>query len=60
MTPERATRIYEIFQAVLECAPSDRAALLDAMCGADLDVRTEVEKLLSDDERASRDNQRGL
>jgi serine/threonine protein kinase len=56
MTPERATRVYEVFRAVLECDPSGRAARLDELCGDDGGLRAEVERLLADDERADRDD----
>ena len=56
MTPERGRQIYEIFEATLRCDPSGRATLLDELCGGDVDLRAEVERLLADDERAGRDD----
>ena len=56
MNPERDKRIYSVFEAALRCDPAGRAALLDALCGDDPELRTEVERLLADDERASRDH----
>ena len=55
MNPERGERIRTIFEAALRCEPAGRAALLDTLCGNDSELRTEVERLLADDERASRD-----
>ena len=52
MTPERGERVYEVFEAALECDPAGRAALLDELCGGDPELRAEVERLLADDERA--------
>ena len=55
MNPERGQRVYTIFEAALRCDPAGRAALLDTLCGDDTELRAEVERLLADDERASRD-----
>ena len=55
MNPERGQRVYTIFEAALRCDPAGRAALLDTLCGDDPELRAEVERLLADDERASRD-----
>jgi WD40 repeat protein/tRNA A-37 threonylcarbamoyl transferase component Bud32 len=55
MTPERAARIYEIFETVLACDLSRRGTLLNELCGGDADLRTEVERLVADDERAGRE-----
>jgi WD40 repeat protein/tRNA A-37 threonylcarbamoyl transferase component Bud32 len=55
MNPERAQRVYTIFEAALRCDPAGRATLLDTLCGDDPGLRAEVERLLADDERASRD-----
>jgi hypothetical protein len=55
MNPERGQRVYTIFEAALRCDPAGRAALLETLCGDDTELRAEVERLLADDERASRD-----
>jgi serine/threonine-protein kinase len=55
MNPERSQRVYTVFEAALRCDPAGRAALLETMCGEDTELRAEVERLLADDERASRD-----
>ena len=55
MNPERSQRVYTIFEAALQCDPAGRAALLETLCGDDTELRPEVERLLADDERASRD-----
>jgi eukaryotic-like serine/threonine-protein kinase len=47
MTPERYQRIGELFDEVLERAPTERAAFLEQACGADAVLRAEVEKLLA-------------
>jgi eukaryotic-like serine/threonine-protein kinase len=47
MTPERYQRIGELFDAALELAPAARATFLRQACGADADLRAEVEKLLA-------------
>jgi hypothetical protein len=55
MNPERNQRVYTVFEAALRCDPAGRAALLETLCGDDSGLRAEVERLLADDERASRD-----
>ena len=40
----------------MRCDLAGRAALLETLCGDDSELRTEVERLLADDERASRDH----
>ncbi|MBX3291344.1 MAG: protein kinase [Acidobacteria bacterium] len=47
MDSDRLYTIEEIFHAALETPTADRAALLDAQCGDDDDLRKEVESLLS-------------
>jgi len=47
MTPEPGLRISRPFQAALECDPAGRGALLDRLCGDDVELRAEVEKLLA-------------
>jgi non-specific serine/threonine protein kinase/serine/threonine-protein kinase len=44
---ERWQRLEAIFQAALDCAPGSRAALLDSACSDDIELRREVESLLT-------------
>ncbi len=39
--------LKKVFQQALECAPEDRAKLLDTACAGKPDVRTEVEGVIS-------------
>jgi WD40 repeat protein/Flp pilus assembly protein TadD len=55
MDSDRAVQVCRLFEAALRCDSADRAALLDAGCGGDAELRAEVERLLAEDERASRD-----
>jgi serine/threonine-protein kinase len=52
MKSERWRQVDELFEQALECAPTERARLLDAACAADPSLRREVEEMLSADERA--------
>lgn len=52
MTPERYQQICQLFDEALEVAPAQRAAFLDEACGADTELRAEVEKFLAGMERA--------
>jgi serine/threonine protein kinase len=52
VTAERWTQIEELFHRAAECAPEHRAAMLDDYCGADAELRRQVEALLSSDESA--------
>ena len=52
MKPDRWRKVDELFAAALEVPPQERAAFLDKACGSDRDLRREVEKMLSFDERA--------
>jgi serine/threonine protein kinase/Tol biopolymer transport system component len=47
LTPERWAQIEELFHRAAECDPTQRAALLDENCRDDLELRQEVESLLS-------------
>lgn len=47
MEAERWQHIESIFQSALDCEPEARAALLDASCAGDADLRKEVESLLA-------------
>lgn len=46
MTPQRWQQIKTLFNAALELPPPERAAYLHAQCGADLELREDVESLL--------------
>src|SRR6185503_3171793 len=46
MDAERWRRIKEAFQDTFERAPTERAAALEAACGADASIREAVERLL--------------
>jgi hypothetical protein len=48
MTPERWTRIEELFHAARARPPGDRAAFLLVACGDDEPMRRNVESLLDD------------
>jgi hypothetical protein len=52
MTAERYQRIKRIFHVAIEAPEADRARLLDSDCGADTDLREEVERLLVDAKEA--------
>lgn len=52
MTPERYQKICDLFAAAREVAPAARGAFLNERCGADEDLRREVESLLASDESA--------
>lgn len=47
MTPERYQRIGQLFDAVLEIVPEDRAYWLDQNCESDVELRADVERLLA-------------
>ena len=49
MTPERWAQIEDLFHRVAECDANRRTALLDEACNGDLELRREVEALLSSD-----------
>jgi len=53
MSPERHLRAKEIFLAVCELPPEQRAAHLDEACGSDAGLRREVDDLLAFDLPAS-------
>jgi len=52
MTPDRWRQIRDLFEAVLERTPQERAAFLDRACAGDAALRAEVEALLSLDASA--------
>jgi eukaryotic-like serine/threonine-protein kinase len=47
MTPERYQRVKEIYHAALEREADDRSIYLEQACGADAELRAEVESLLA-------------
>ena len=51
MTPERYQQIKRVFAEACRMAPAQRAAYFDQACGADLELRAEVETLLAHDEQ---------
>jgi dienelactone hydrolase/predicted Ser/Thr protein kinase len=53
VTPERWSRIREVFGAALETPEPERRQLLDSACGADVDLRSEVERMLAGAEETS-------
>src|SRR2546427_12412825 len=53
MTPEEWERVKQIFDGALAEAPADRAAFVQSKCGEDSYIRSEVERLLAEHERAS-------
>ena len=52
MTPERWDRVWSLFEAALERPAPERAALLDAACTGDPELRAEVERYLRADAAA--------
>jgi len=53
LNPERWAQIEELFHRAAECAPEQRARLLDRECADDSQLRREVEELLGNAEGAS-------
>jgi eukaryotic-like serine/threonine-protein kinase len=47
LTPERWAQIEELFHRAIECEPKERARLLEDSCAGDVELRREVEALLS-------------
>lgn len=47
MTPERWKKIDDLFEKAMELPAEGRAAFLDSACGSDVELRREVESLLS-------------
>ncbi len=52
MNPELWRKVEELFHGALERAPEARQTFLDRRCGADTDVRHEVELLLAKEKQA--------
>ncbi len=46
MNPERLERIEALYNDALALQPNDRSAFLDCICGADIDLRREIDSLL--------------
>jgi eukaryotic-like serine/threonine-protein kinase len=55
MTPERWRQIGELFDSAVRLDAAGREAWLSAACGGDDELRAEVGRLLTQDERADRD-----
>jgi eukaryotic-like serine/threonine-protein kinase len=53
VTPQRWSRIREVFGAALETPKPERTRFLDSACGEDADLRAEVERLLAGNEEPS-------
>ncbi len=53
MTPQEWERVKQIFDLALAEPPADRARFLQSQCGEDSHIRSEVERLLAEHERAS-------
>ena len=51
MTPERWQHVNELFTAVVELEPEERAAFLDQCCSGDPMLRSEIESLIASDGR---------
>jgi eukaryotic-like serine/threonine-protein kinase len=52
MKPERWSRVEQLFHSALKVEESQRPAFLEDTCGADADLRREVELLLAADKKA--------
>jgi serine/threonine protein kinase len=48
VNPERWEQLKRLFQAAIELDPSERTAFLDTACGADPEMRKEIEALLTE------------
>jgi hypothetical protein len=53
MTPQRWSRMKEVFGAALEKPDDERSAFLDSACNGDADLRAEVERLLAESDADS-------
>ncbi len=56
MQPERWRQISGIFKSALALDPEDRVAYVAAECGADENLRREVERLIESHQQADKDN----
>src|SRR5215470_4252196 len=52
VTPERWAQIEQLFHRAAESDPQSRPAFLDEACGNDMELREQVEALLSSDKSA--------
>jgi serine/threonine-protein kinase len=52
MTSERWRRVEQLYDAALQRPPSERGAFLDAACGADENLRRDVERLIIANDKA--------
>ena len=52
MTPERWKQIESVFDAAIELAPAERESYLAGECGADAELRWQVEQLIRSHEQA--------
>ena len=52
MTPDRWTRVVELFEAVVDRPPAERQAILAAACSDDPALVDEVVRLLASDAKA--------
>ena len=52
MNSERWQEVKKLFDAVVELTPSEREKILAESCGADVDLRRDVEKLLASSDEA--------
>ncbi len=53
MTPERWSRLREVFGAALETPEPGRAQFLESACEGDSELRAEVERLLAANQESS-------
>ncbi len=53
MDLERWRRLQELFEAAFDLPPGERSAYLDRACGADRELRAELERLLAAQSRAA-------
>ena len=53
MTPQRWSRIRDVFGAALETSESERPRFLESACRGDADLRAEVERLLMGNQEPS-------
>src|SRR5213593_2965715 len=51
MNPEHWEKLAQLFESAQQRSPADRASFLAEACGNDVELRQEVESLLSEDER---------
>jgi eukaryotic-like serine/threonine-protein kinase len=54
MDTDRAVRLEPLYHSALEYQQAERGAFLESACGADLDLRREVESLLAHDQEAEK------